>query len=173
MRILSEAAVGSIIDAGAGSGRFAIPIARRFRHDLVVLSFERQRMVFYELCGNIAANSCGNIFPHNVELGDSVDPDVRRTTLDSFEIVDARLIKFDVEGAEVSLLRGAHATIAASDYPPLLFSCWSDGALSARAGAREELLAEVSGLGYRITSFGPVAFAQHCGKKPIEFTLLI
>jgi FkbM family methyltransferase len=70
-RVLSEVAPGTIVDAGAGSGAFAIPIGRRFTRNFTVLCFEVQRIIFYQLCGNVVANSLGNVFPHNVGLSDA------------------------------------------------------------------------------------------------------
>jgi FkbM family methyltransferase len=215
-RLLGEAASGTIIDAGAGFGGFAIPIAKRFHQGFAVLSFEAQRIVFYQLCGNVIANSLGNVFPHNVGLSDvaglveipipdyakdsaatrlSVDPEVRRsralagspiatdyqldrfaaaaiTTLDSFGITDVRLIKLDVEGIEIKVLRGARETIAASGYPPILFASWEDQVLPLRKTARAELLAELDKLGYDLKVFGVVHLAQHRASRQIEITLV-
>jgi FkbM family methyltransferase len=41
--------------------------------------------------------------------------------LDNFEWQDVGLLKIDVEGNELAVLRGAEETIIASDYPPIIF----------------------------------------------------
>jgi FkbM family methyltransferase len=215
-RILAEARPGTIVDAGAGLGAFAIPIAKQFRHGFTVLSFEVQRIVFYQLCGSVVANSLGNVFPFNVGLSDfigsieipipdyskgstsvrvSIDPNVRRSqalagttippacqsdrfggttiaTLDRFGLSNVRLIKLDVEGVELNVLRGARTTIASSGYPPILFASWEDHALQRREAARADLLAELDILGYDFDAFGTICLAQHRKSKQIKVSLL-
>jgi FkbM family methyltransferase len=91
---------GVIIDGGANLGAFTVPLARAFYSGHRVHAFEVQRVVFCQLCGNIALNRLDNVHPHNVALSDrneilsvpepdyavdanvgalSVDPAVRRT----------------------------------------------------------------------------------------------
>ena len=61
---------GLIIDAGANFGAFTIPIAKSVGPRFKIFSFEVQRIVFYQLCGNIILNSLGNVFPQNLGLSD-------------------------------------------------------------------------------------------------------
>lgn len=60
-----------VIDAGANLGAFALPVARHLdASGGRVYSFEPQRIVFQQLCANVMINSLGNVFAHNVALGD-------------------------------------------------------------------------------------------------------
>ena len=45
--------------------------------------------------------------------------------LDSFNIKDILLIKLDVEGYELNVLKGATNTIRNNSYPPIIFECWN------------------------------------------------
>jgi FkbM family methyltransferase len=49
-------------------------------------------------------------------------------TLDSFKLFEGKigLIKIDVEGHELAVLRGAKETLAKNNHPPILFEAWPD-----------------------------------------------
>ena len=58
-----------IIDAGANMGTFSVPIARHIEKLAgVIHAFEPQRIIYYQLCGNIFFNRIDNIFAHNFAL---------------------------------------------------------------------------------------------------------
>jgi FkbM family methyltransferase len=59
---------GTVIDAGANLGAFTIPLARKLPAEMSVHCFEAQRIVFYQLCGNVVLNRLANVHPHHVGL---------------------------------------------------------------------------------------------------------
>lgn len=70
-------------------------------------------------------------------------------------IPDRLVMKIDVEGAELDVVRGAEALLAAATRLALIVEC-NDAALRAGGSSSEVLLAELSGIGevYRLTSNG-------------------
>ena len=63
-------------------------------------------------------------------LANNVDPiateEVETRTLDQFKLKRIGLIKIDVEGAEIDVLKGAVKTLEENGYPPILFEAWPD-----------------------------------------------
>jgi FkbM family methyltransferase len=80
-----------------------------------------------------------------------INLEVQVTTLDSYDLTDVKMMKIDVEGSELDVLRGATATIAASQ-PVILFECWNDE----RGQRKEELFRYLHDtLNYKTTSCWP------------------
>jgi FkbM family methyltransferase len=138
----------TIIDVGANFGFHTLEFA-----DLVddgkVISFEPQKLVYYQLCGNIILNGYDNITAHNIALSDehtnlkmenlqyhSADTinignahldayygsgynDVEVRPLDSYEFEDVAVLKIDVQGYEPKVLDGAIETI--KKHKPIIF----------------------------------------------------
>lgn len=81
--------------------------------------------------------------------------------LDALGLPPASLVKIDVEGMELEVLRGARDWLIASGYPPLLFEVWGDH-MEAYRDKKALLMAFVSEtLGYDIDMIGELAVAQH------------
>ena len=78
-------------------------------------------------------------------------------TLDSLNIDNIRLVKIDVEGFELQVLKGSLQTLKNSGYPPILFEAW-DWKFHER---RAELIEFIESLGYNISSFGNNHLAQY------------
>ena len=62
-----------------------------------------------------------------------------------------RLLKVDVEGMELEVIRGAHDFLENHQYPPILFETWEDDAF---ADGRKSLFDEIASLGYAISRLG-------------------
>jgi FkbM family methyltransferase len=66
---------GIVLDIGANLGSYSIPLAHEYRH-LTFHAFELQRIIFYQLCGNVFINGLENVFTHNCGISDRCE-DVR------------------------------------------------------------------------------------------------
>ena len=91
--------------------------------------------------------------------------------LDSLALARApSLIKMDVEGFEIHVLRGAQAFLERHGWPPLLFEAWSREQFATQ---RQELLALVAQLGYGVTRISDAEYvAQHPAHAvAVEFTV--
>lgn len=137
-----------VIEAGSNMGAHTVPIARKLGRQGLLFAFEPQIAIFQQLCANLALNDLVNVQAFNVGCGSRAEwmpiarPDparelnfggipleklraetntrVRIETLD--EALDLRalhLIKADVEGMEVEVLKGAAGLIA--EHRPLLY----------------------------------------------------
>ncbi|HEX5393901.1 MAG TPA: FkbM family methyltransferase [Rhodocyclaceae bacterium] len=61
-----------ILDIGANMGAFAIPIAKNMAdRGGLIYAFEPQRIVYYQLCGNVFLNRLDNIYAFNMALGNT------------------------------------------------------------------------------------------------------
>ena len=188
-----------ILDIGANLGAYSIPLAKHIQ-DIggEVIGFEPQRIVYYQLCGNIILNRLENYEAIYCALGEDsgfidipevdyennnnvgafsldkryrelhgIENSIKKTTkkvplikLDSFEIDrQPALIKIDVEGFELSVLRGGCGFLEKNNYPPLLFEAWN---FEWFKEGKEQLLSYISEIGYKITNFGTTDYiAQH------------
>ena len=80
-------------------------------------------------------------------------------TLDSYQYKDVRLVKVDVEGHELEALKGATETLAASNYPPIIFEAWNWKPWF--EPKRKELFQFLQDMGYQIIEGGNNNIAQH------------
>jgi methyltransferase, FkbM family len=133
-------------EVGANIGAHTVGLARRVGQQGRVLAYEPQRIVFQNLCANIAINGLMNVECHWMALGersgmlnvaefDFTQPGnfgvfsadrvkghqrVPIATLDDhFPYNWLHALKIDVEGMEVAVLRGAANTI--SRYKPMIY----------------------------------------------------
>lgn len=60
-----------ILDIGANLGGYSIPIAKNIMpQGGRVFSFEPQRIIYYQLCGNVFLNRLDNVFTFNFAVGE-------------------------------------------------------------------------------------------------------
>ncbi|MEM7211547.1 MAG: FkbM family methyltransferase [Pseudomonadota bacterium] len=143
-----------VIEAGANMGTFTVPLAKNAGRQGMVYAFEPQLSVFQQLCANIALNDLVNVQAFNAGCGaepnwmNILRPDpsrelnfgglpleklkgdslakVRIEKLD--DVIDPprlNLIKADVEGMELPVLKGAGELIG--KFRPLLYlECHED-----------------------------------------------
>jgi FkbM family methyltransferase len=134
-----------VLDVGANIGAHTLFFARQVGPGGCVLAFEPQRVVFQTLCANMALNSVTNArcLPYavgaepgqitvpvldmlkannfgGVGLGASGDGEAAPViTLDSLVLPSCKLVKIDVEGMELQVLRGAVRLI--EKFKPVLY----------------------------------------------------
>lgn len=126
-----------VVDAGANIGAHTVFFARAVGPRGAVLAFEPQRLVFQLLCANVALNDFVHVWCYHCALGEkpgtilvpTLRPDrennfgglslegrdkgepVPVIRVDSLPIASCRLIKVDVEGMELSVLKGCSGLI--------------------------------------------------------------
>lgn len=165
----------NVVDAGANLGLHSIAIAKMAKRGEIVHAFEPQPEMYRLTVANCAAYS--NIVCHDKALSDSSRtfhmPGVRSSpnaggcglkerpvlrghevsavALDDFDITNVGLMKIDVEGHEMSCIRGAEKTIR-RDKPTLIVEIM--GGVDRRSATPEDSaeiqgrIDEICGLGY-------------------------
>lgn len=84
---------------------------------------------------------------------------IETTKLDEYLFKDVRLIKVDVEGHELEVIKSAQDTIEANNYPPIIFEAWNWKPWF--EPKRKELFQYLQDMGYQITEGGNNNLAQH------------
>ena len=80
-------------------------------------------------------------------------------TLDSVGFENVRLLKIDVEGHELEVLKGGIETIKANNYPPIIFEAWTWKPWYQEK--RKAVFDYLEGHGYKIEQLGENNLAQH------------
>lgn len=83
---------------------------------------------------------------------------VQMITLDSLDVSDLRLLKIDVEGMELAVLKGAEALLARNGFPPILAECWQNDWFNDQ---RVELESWLLAQGYALNKHGDNYLATH------------
>lgn len=194
-----------LLDIGANLGAYSIPLAKNLQGSGgSVIAFEPQRIVYYQLCGNVVLNRLDNFFAYNKAVGDSdgeieipeinyannhnigafsLQKDVRQlldmekymkearnkvsmVKLDTLELAKApALIKLDVEGFEINVLKGGQKFLEQHRYPPILFEAWD---LEWFKAGKQELLDFVRYLGYEISLTIKSEYVAQHPKNPVR-----
>ena len=80
-------------------------------------------------------------------------------TLDSMSYKDVRLVKVDVEGHELEVIKGGIETLKANNYPPIIFEAWTWKPWYQEK--RTALFDYLHGHGYNIIELGQNNIARH------------
>ncbi len=175
----------TIIDIGANFGFHTLEFA-----DLVgdgkVISFEPQKLIYYQLCGNIILNGYDNITAYNVALSDEHNylkmenlqynstetinignahldayydsgyNEVEVRPLDSYEFDSVSVIKIDVQGYEPRVLNGAIETI--KRHKPVIFIEVESPQLQIYGYTQDDVFERLNSMGYK---YKKVLNAEH------------
>jgi FkbM family methyltransferase len=177
-----------MIDVGANIGAISLPVAARLPN-VRILAFEPNRPFNSLLAANVLNNRLCQVEVIHAALGSAeqivrfpkcpldhdgphgqlsdaarglpVEP-VRMTTIDAVAPPDTRLIKIDVEGAELDILRGAARTLR--DVRPILLS-----EVKVHLRARSEaVIGILSAAAYRLFWFISPFVTKLAPKRPFE-----
>jgi len=126
----------TVVDVGANIGDLTLPLSNMVGETGRVLAIESNPETFNVLCANLALNSIRNVRPVNafVAASDSVDTDggdwgkfayvgevweAQFISLDSLDPPACHLIKIDVDGRELEVLRSGEMII--EKHRPILY----------------------------------------------------
>ena len=169
-----------IVDVGANNGNFAVEFSHLAGDEGRVHSFEPQRIIYYQLCGNVFMNGLDNVYCHNVAIGDKNgvvymekpnymsqeavnfgDVRIKQPTddmamvelkkLDDYDFKDIVFIKIDVQGYESFVIDGALATI--EKHRPYIFVEFEEHLLVENGSSENLLKKQIEDLGYIVKRF--------------------
>ena len=81
---LAKKSCVTFYDVGANIGTHSVALSKEFGSAIKIRAFEAQRLVFYQLCGNLAINGIENVYCHNVAVSDG-----------QTEVMEIRLPNYD------------------------------------------------------------------------------
>jgi FkbM family methyltransferase len=171
----------TIIDVGANNGHFTVEFAQYVGDTGKVHSFEPQRIIFQQLCGNVFLNGLDNVHTYNVALGDklgvtyvekpnyfdkgyvnfgdvhildSENENVEKVeikTVDSYDFDNVGLIKLDAQGFESYIISGATNTI--NKHRPYIFIEIEDDQLKKYGFSEQSLIDQIEKMDYIVRRF--------------------
>jgi FkbM family methyltransferase len=101
-----------VLDIGANLGAYTIPVAKELQKvSGTVVAFEPQRIVYYQLCGNIFLNRLDNVFALNQAVGETEESvQIPKIDYRNFTNIGAFSIERkyrELNGTEASMLSGS------------------------------------------------------------------
>lgn len=169
----------NVIDVGANNGQITVEFAHLVGDFGKVYSFEPQRIIFQQLCGNVFINGLDNVHAFNIAIGDEdgitkiEKPDyfqagpvnfgnvhvgvnenyetVKVHKLDTLQIENVAILKIDVQGFEKKVLIGAKETIMKNR--PIIYIEIEELQLNLYGDTTESVLEVLQSLEYSWTRF--------------------
>ena len=188
----------NIIDIGANNGQITVEFAHLVGDNGKVFSFEPQRVIYQQLCGNVFFNGLDNVHAFNVALGNdegliSVEKPnyhqngpvnfgdvhvgvednyelVQLHKLDSYNFENISLIKIDVQGYESKVLLGAKETI--NKNRPIIFIEVEEDQLMRYGETEESVISILSDFGYSTKRFNEGLSFQTVSGKCLDFAAI-
>lgn len=171
----------NVIDIGANFGFHTIEFAHLLNNGHVH-SFEPQRLIFYQLCGNVILNRLDNVYCYHNAIGNenkdvlienpnyysegvinignahidfNVDHchTVAMKRIDDYNFHDISIIKIDVQGYEYYVLDGAEQTILKNK--PVIFIEIEEPQLSIYGFKSKDIFSQLQKLGYKYHKLHP------------------
>ena len=169
----------NVVDIGGNNGQIAVEFAHLVGDNGKVFSFEPQRVIFQQLCGNVFVNGLDNVYAFNIALGNEeglttiqkpnyfdegfvnfgdvhvgVQSDyetVIMRQLDSYSLDNISIIKIDVQGFERKVLLGAKETIEKNK--PIIYIEIEQDQLELYGDSEESVLQLLIDYGYSFARF--------------------
>ena len=166
---------GTFVDVGAHIGTYTWLLGPYAKE---VYAFEPTRRIYNHLCANVLLKDLSDkVETYNIGLSDvngklpfyerqpdggtngfthigwkeDISYELPVLKMDEFDIKDISLIKIDVEGHELEVIKGASETLKNNDYPPILFESWEPVPDQPLIGdLRTELFNHLYEIGYAI-----------------------
>lgn len=164
----------TVVDVGANIGEVSAKFSKAVGESGRVISFEPGRLMFKKLEKTLALNGLRNVTANNLGLGDRAGEfhltvpcptnrggsrihsaggeSVRVVTFDEVaeNLTRLDLMKIDVEGFEMKVLKGAEKAL--TKFRPALFVELADENLREQGSSARELVTFLERLGYKITN---------------------
>lgn len=165
-----------VLDVGANMGIHTVTIAKIMQNTGRIYAFEPQRLIFQELCANLALNNITNVYSYQralgktsgtikvpqlnlavrqnfgaLSLGDLEQGDeVEMVTIDSLNLPACHFIKMDIEGMEIDALCGAKATF--TKFRPILYI------ENNQPGKQKALIQQINAMNYDCYWHNPLVY---------------
>jgi len=165
---------GVVVDAGANFGYNSVIMGNQIGAQGLLVSFEPQRIIYQQLCGNLILNNIFNAVTYQAALGDgskvitnmrSVNYDapwvnigdtsigtdgeeIAIYTLDQIGLDKVDFIKLDVQGYELFTLQGAKELL--NTHKPDIFIEIEPHQLIQFGITQDQLLEYIKSFGYRV-----------------------